>query len=212
MRVEIWSDVVCPWCYLGKRRFEKALHGFEEHEKVEVVWRSLQLDPSYPRGRRQPHSEYLATKLGRSPDQMRSMNEHLTALAAAEGLAYDFDSYIAVNTFDAHRLTQLARTHGLGAHMHERLLCAQLVEGQILEDADTLALLGEDVGLPAAEAHRVLVSDAYTADVGEDIRQARTLGIHGVPFFVIDRKYGISGAQQTDVSRRALQTAWDQAA
>lgn len=212
MRVEIWSDVVCPWCYLGKRRFEKALHGFEEHEKIEVVWRSFQLDPSYPRGRRQPHSEYLATKLGRSPEQVRSMNDHLTALAAAEGLAYDFDSYIAVNTFAAHRLTQLARAHGLGAHMHERLLRAQLVEGQVLDDADTLARLSEDVGLPAAEAHRVLAGDAYTADVHEDIRQARNLGIHGVPFFVIDRRYGISGAQQTDVFRQALQTAWDQAA
>jgi predicted DsbA family dithiol-disulfide isomerase len=211
MQVEIWSDVVCPWCYIGKRRFEHALAEFAHADDVEVVWRSYQLDPTHPKGVRMPHAEALAQKFGADTAQLKAMNDHMVGLAAAEGLAYDFDSYTMINTFDAHRLTHAADRHGLGAAMHERLLRAQLVEGQVLDDVDTLVRLAAEVGVPSDEAREVLSTDAYTADVHADIGEARALGATGVPFFVIDRRYGVSGAQPAALFLRALETAYDDA-
>ena len=207
MRVEIWSDVVCPWCYIGKGRFEKALARFDHSDEVEVVWRSFQLHPEHPKGVREPLEESLAAKIGGTVEQVRVMNDHVKTLAAAEGLYYDFESYTLVNTFDAHRLTHLAKAHGLGAELHERFLRAQLIEGEILDDADTLVRLSAEIGVPEDDARRVLEDDDYTADVNEEIRELRALGGNGVPFFVIDRRYGISGAQSTEVILRALETA-----
>jgi predicted DsbA family dithiol-disulfide isomerase len=207
MRVEIWSDVVCPWCYIGKRRFERALARFDHSEGVEVVWRSFQLHPEHPKGVREPLEESLAAKLGVTVEQVRAMNDHVKTLAAAEGLDYDFERYTLVNTFDAHRLTHLAKEHGLDAELHERLLRAQLIEGEVLDDAETLVRLFADVGIPEHEARRVLEGDDYTADVNEDIRELLALGGNGVPFFVIDRRYCVSGAQPTEVFLRALETA-----
>ncbi|MCC6792864.1 MAG: DsbA family oxidoreductase [Thermomicrobiales bacterium] len=207
MRVEIWSDVVCPWCYIGKRRFEKALATFEHADEVEVVWRSFQLNPAQPKGVREPLEESLAAKFGSSVEQVRAMNEHVASLAAAEGLAYDFARYNVVNTFDAHRLAHLAAAHGLGAELHERFLRAQLVEGEVLDDPETLVRLAAEVGVPEADARRVLAGDAYAAEVDADAREAMALGGNGVPFFVIDRRYGISGAQPVEVFLRALETA-----
>lgn len=207
MHVEIWSDVVCPWCYIGKRRFEKALAEFDHPDEVEVVWRSFQLHPEHAKGVREPLEKALAAKIGGTVEQVRAMNDHVKTLAAAEGLDYDFDRYTLVNTFDAHRLTHLAKAYGLGAELHERFLRAQLVEGEVLDDADTLVRLSAEVGVPEDEARRVLEGDEYTADVDEDIREFRALGGNGVPFFVIDRRYGISGAQPTEVFLRALETA-----
>lgn len=207
MRVEIWSDVVCPWCYIGKGRFEKALARFDHSDEVEVVWRSFQLHPEHPKGVREPLEESLAAKIGGTVEQVRVMNDHVKTLAAAEGLYYDFESYTLVNTFDAHRLTHLAKAHGLGAELHERFLRAQLIEGEVLDDADTLVRLSAEIGVPEDDARRVLEDDDYTADVNEEIRELRALGGNGVPFFVIDRRYGISGAQSTEVFLRALETA-----
>jgi predicted DsbA family dithiol-disulfide isomerase len=207
VRVEIWSDMVCPWCYIGKRRFEKALARFDHSDEVEVVWRSFQLHPEHPKGVREPLEESLAAKIGGTVDQVRAMNDHVKTLAAAEGLEYDFERYTLVNTFDAHRLTHLARAHGLGAELHERFLRAQLIEGEVLDDADTLVRLSAEVGVPEDTARRVLEGDDYTADVDKDIRELRALGGNGVPFFVIDRRYGVSGAQPTEVFLRALETA-----
>jgi predicted DsbA family dithiol-disulfide isomerase len=207
MRVEIWSDVVCPWCYIGKRRFERALDSFDHAAEVEVEWRSFQLDPSHPRGVRVPHDESLARKLGASLDQVREMNARVVALAAAEGLDYHFERYQVVNTFDAHRLTHLAKSMGLGPAAHERLMRAQLVEGAALDDPATLARLGAEVGVPEAEARRVLASDELAADVTADIALARAFGAGGVPFFVIDRRFGVSGAQPAELFLEALQTA-----
>ena len=207
MRVEIWSDVVCPWCYIGKGRFEKALARFDHSDEVEVVWRSFQLHPEHPKGVREPLEKSLAAKIGGTVDQVRAMNDHVKTLAAAEGLDYDFESYTLVNTFDAHRLTHLAKAHGLGAELHERFLRAQLIEGEVLDDADTLVRLSAEIGVPEDDARRVLEDDDYTADVNEEIRELRALGGNGVPFFVIDRRYGISGAQSTEVILRALETA-----
>ena len=207
MRVEIWSDVVCPWCYIGKRRFEKALARFNHSDEVEVLWRSFQLHPEHPKGVREPLEESLAAKIGGTVEQVRAMNNHVKTLAAAEGLDYDFERYTLVNTFDAHRLTHLAKSHGLGAELHERFLRAQLIEGEVLDDADTLIRLSAQVGVSEDDARRVLEGDDYTVDVDEEIRELRALGGNGVPFFVIDRRYGVSGAQPTEVFLRALETA-----
>ncbi len=205
MRIEVWSDIVCPWCYLGKRRLETALAGFEH--PVSVEWRSFQLDPTYPKDARQPVYEAIQSKMGVSPAQVREMTGNLAELAAAEGLMYDFDNAVMVNTFDAHRVAHLAKASGLGTEMHERLLRAQLVEAETLNDADTLVRLAAEVGIDESDTRRVLASDEYAASVEDDIREAHSLGVNGVPFFVIDRKYGISGAQPVEAFRSALTTA-----
>ena len=212
MKVEIWSDVVCPWCYIGKRRLERALAEFEAADEVEITWRSFQLNPDYPVGTREAHDEHLARKLGATIDQVHQLNERVVALAAAEGLDYHFDTYVTVNTFDAHRVTHLAKAMGLGLPIHERFLRAQLVEGEVLDDPDTLVRLAEEVGVPEAETRRVLDTDAFAAEVRADIEEARALGITGVPFFVIDRRYGISGAQPAALFLEALRTAHHDAA
>ena len=142
MRVEIWSDIACPWCYIGKRRFEHALEGWDDAPVVDVTFRSFQLDPSIPIGVRRSHDESLAEKFGIGMAEVRAMNEQVVALAAAEGLDYDFGRYVVVNTRDAHRLTHLARAHGLGPAMQERLMRAQFTDGEVLDDHETLARLG----------------------------------------------------------------------
>jgi predicted DsbA family dithiol-disulfide isomerase len=156
---------------------------------------------------REPLEESLAAKIGGSVEQVRAMNARVKTLAAAEGLEYDFERYTLVNTFDAHRMTHLAKAHGLGAQLHERFLRAQLAEGEVLDDVDTLVRLCAEVGVPEGEARRVLEGDDYSADVDKEIRQLLALGGNGVPFFVIDRRYGVSGAQPTEAFLRALETA-----
>lgn len=210
MIVEVWSDIVCPWCYLGKRRLERALRQFEHADEVEVVWRSYQLDPSHPKDRPEPVYESLAKKFGGSTAQLRAMTDRVKGLAAEEGLSYDFDRAIAVNTFDSHRIIHLAQSHGLGPQAHERLMRAHLVEGETLDTATLVRLVGE-LGVPADEARRVLDGAEFTAAVEDDIREARALGANGVPFFVLDRTYGVSGAQPVDVFLTALRTAHDHA-
>ena len=212
MKVEIWSDVVCPWCYIGKRRFEAALGRFEAADSVEITWRSFQLNPDYPAGSHEAHDAYLARKLGATPAQVEQLNERVVALASAEGLDYHFETYVTVNTFDAHRVTHLAKARGVGLPIHERFLRAQLVEGEILDDSDTLVRLAAEVGVPEAETRRVLATDAYAAEVEADIAEAHAIGVNGVPFFVIDRRYGISGAQPADLFLEALRAAQRDAA
>jgi predicted DsbA family dithiol-disulfide isomerase len=210
--IEVWSDVVCPWCYIGKRRLEKALAEFPHAAEVEVVWRSFQLDPSYPKGERTSTYEYLAKKFGGSPQQAKGMTGQVKAVAAGEGLAFDFDRARVVNTYDAHRVTHLANAHGLGPQAHERFLHAHFVEGATLNDPDTLAGLAAEVGVPEAEVRKVLAGDQYSDEVDADIRDARTLGASGVPFFVLDRAFGVSGAQPVETFLSALQRAHDHAA
>jgi predicted DsbA family dithiol-disulfide isomerase len=205
--VEVWSDVACPWCYIGKRRFERALAGFDGAADVEVTWRSFQLDPSIPRGSRTPHNESLAKKFRIPAEQVRAMNDRVVGLAAAEGLDYHFDRYIAVNTLDAHRMSHAARVLGLGPEMHERLFRAQFVEGEVLDDPDTLVRLAVEVGVDEDAAREVAGSEAYADDVAADIGEAHALGVSGVPFFAIDRRFGISGAQPTELFASALEQA-----
>ena len=208
MKVEIWSDIVCPWCYIGKRRFETALADFDH--PVEIEWRSFQLDPEFPRGKAIPVYDALAEKFGGGREQVREMTGRVKDLAAIEGLDYDFEHGVMVNTFDAHRLAHHAKSQGLGPEMHERLMRAQLIEGQTLSDVDTLVRLAEEIGVEGAGP--VVTSDQYTADVDADIQQARLLGATGVPFFVLDRKYGVSGAQPAEVFAQALRQAAENSA
>ncbi len=202
MKIEVWSDIVCPWCYIGKRRLESALADFDH--PVDVEFRSFQLDPSFPRGKAVPVYDALAEKFG-AIDQVRVATERVSALAAVEGLHYDYDHAVMVNTFDAHRLAHHAKSQGLGNEMHERLMRAQLIEGANLGEVDTLVRLAEEIGVTGAGP--VATSDQYTADVEADIQEARQLGASGVPFFVLDRRYGVSGAQPVEVFEQALRTA-----
>jgi predicted DsbA family dithiol-disulfide isomerase len=211
VKVEIWSDVVCPWCYIGKRRFERALERFDGAADVDVEWRSFQLDPTRPTGVREPLDVSLAAKLGGTVEQARAMNARVAGLAAVEGLEYHFETYMVVNTFDAHRVTHVAKSLGLGPQAHERLLRAQLVEGEVLDDPTTLARLGAEIGVPDIETRRVLATDAFAADVRADVREAQALGATGVPFFVFDRRYGVVGAQESGVFLRALEAARNEA-
>jgi predicted DsbA family dithiol-disulfide isomerase len=208
MQVEIWSDVVCPWCYIGKRRFEAALARFEHRDDVEVKWRSFELDPTTPRRRSGDLAEHLSGKYGIDVGQARQLQERVTSVAAAEGLDYRFDLAQPTNSFDAHRLIHFARRYGLQDAMKERLLHAYFTEGRDIADLEALVELASDVGLAGDDVRSMLSSDALADDVRADQREARTLGISGVPFFVLDRVYGVSGAQPAEVMLDALRTAW----
>jgi predicted DsbA family dithiol-disulfide isomerase len=197
MVVEIWSDIACPWCYVGKRRFESALAGFD-HE-VEVVWRSFELDPSAPASREESAAEHLAGKYGMPVEEARARQAQLASMAAADGLELHFDRVRAANTFDAHRLTHLAAAHGKQDAMVERLQRAHFTEGELLSDPDTLARLAEEVGVPA------LAGDEYADAVRDDERLAQEIGITAVPTFVVDRRVAVAGAQQPEVLRQLLQ-------
>ena len=211
MNVEIWSDIACPWCYIGKRRFEAALAGFEHRDAVEVIWRSYQLDPSLPDHFDGTEVEYLSERKGIEPVQLAGMLEQVSAQAAGVGLNYDFDSLVVANSFSAHRLLHLVRDHagsaGAGA-AKEALLSAHFEQGRDIGSADVLAGIGSAAGVDPEKVRAVLASDQYTDAVNQDIAEARALGVTGVPFFVIDRKYGISGAQPPELFAQALETAW----
>lgn len=202
LKVEIWSDVVCPWCYIGKRRFEQAAARFDGD--VEVVWRSFQLDPEAPAVREHTATEHLAAKYGMSREQAAASHERMTQLAAQEGLEYHFELARGGNSFDAHRLIHLARDNGLENEAMERVMRGYFTEGVAIGDREALIALGDDVGLAAREA---LEGDAYADAVREDEDLARRIGIQGVPFFVLDRRYGVSGAQSPDVLVQAMETA-----
>jgi predicted DsbA family dithiol-disulfide isomerase len=211
MKVEIWSDVVCPWCYVGKRRFESALARFEHKADVEIRWRSFELDPGAPAVRDGDPVQRLADKYGMTRARAQAMNDQLTGLAAAEGLEYHLDKARSGNTFDAHRLLHLAAAHGRQDDVKERFLRGYFIESQPIGDHDTLARLAIDAGLDAAQVRDVLASNRFADDVRADEEQAAAYGISGVPFFVVDERYGISGAQPADVILTTLQHAYTEA-
>jgi predicted DsbA family dithiol-disulfide isomerase len=196
MKIEIWSDIACPWCYLGKHRFEEALAQFEGRDDVDVTYRSFQLDPTAPSVAQGSLNELLSKKFGMPLAQAEAMNARMTAMGEPEGIAFHFDRARPANTFDAHRLVHLANENGKGAAMKERLFQAYFRDGLVVSDPDTLAELADEEGL---DARPMLASAEYADDVRADIERARDLGISGVPFFVFDEKYGVSGAQTADV-------------
>ena len=207
MKVEIWSDIACPWCYVGKRRFERALEQFEHRDDVDVVWRSFELDPSAPRHAGMPQDELLATKYGMPIERAREMNARMTAEAAKEGLDFHTDRVQVGNTFDAHRLVHLAAESGKADAMKERLMRAYFTEGESVADPATLRRLAAEAGLDDARVRDVIGGDQFAADVRADESRARSFGISGVPFFAIDERYGVSGAQTPEVLLEALRQA-----
>jgi predicted DsbA family dithiol-disulfide isomerase len=209
MRVEIWSDVVCPWCYVGKRNFEAALAEFEHRDQVEVIWRAFELDPSAPAEREGDYATHLARKYGMSVPQARTMIETMAATGARAGVVLDFDRARPGNTFDAHRLIHLAGERGVQAAVKERFLRATFTDGEPIGDRDVLLRLAVEAGLSKDEAAAVLESDAYATEVRADESLALDLGISAAPFFVLDRIFGVPGAQPPDVILKALQRAWE---
>ena len=207
--VQIWSDIACPWCYVGKRRFEAALARFPHAEDVHVHWRSFELDPSAPRVRPpQDYAERLAGKYGMSREQAQGRIDQLVNVAQAEGLQLNFKEIQPGNTFDAHRLLHLAQAHGLQAALKERLLRAYLSEGRPIGEHSTLLQAASDVGLDVDLAQATLATDQYAREVRADQELARRLGISGVPFFVLDNHYAIEGAQPTELMLSALTRAY----
>ena len=208
MQIEIWSDIACPWCYVGKRRFERALEQFEHRDRVTVLWRSFELDPGAPRVQQGTPAELLSRKYGVSVAQAEAMNARMTETAREVGLDFHFDRLRMGNTFDAHRLIHLAHESGAQDAMKERLMRAYFTEGLMVSDHDVLGRLGVDVGLDAPRVREVLASDAYASDVRADELRARQLGINGVPFFVLADRYGVSGAQTPEVLLDAIRQAY----
>ena len=208
MKIEIWSDVACPWCYIGKRRFETALAAFPHRDSVEVQWRSYQLDPTLPEHYDGTELDYLSTRKGMAPAQVSQMFEHVAAQAKGEGLNYRFDAVVVANSFTAHRLIHLAAAHGQQDAAKERLLSDHFEHGKDIGSQEYLTALGLDLGLDAGELAELFSTEAYADAVRNDIAEARALGISGVPFFVIDRKFGLSGAQPAETFSAALEQAW----
>jgi protein disulfide-isomerase len=196
MKVEIWSDIMCPFCYIGKRHYEAALKQFSDSNKIELEWHSFQLDPNIPKQTEKVSVyKYLADRKGMSVEQSKQMHGNVVEMAKAAGLTYDFDKAVVANSFDAHRLIQLAKKNHLGDEAEERLFKAYFTEGKDMGNHQTLIELGKEIGLNEAEVKEVLESDAFTAEVNKDVQEAQHIGVTGVPFFVFDRKYALSGAQ-----------------
>ncbi|HEU4697855.1 MAG TPA: DsbA family oxidoreductase [Gemmatimonadales bacterium] len=212
MKIEIWSDIACPWCAIGKRRFERALEQFEPRDAVEVIWRSFELDPTAPRRHGQPQAELLAAKYGVPLAQAQAMNARMAGEAAKEGLRFDLDGAQVGNTFDAHRLIHFAAAEGRRDAVVDRLFRAYLAEGRAIGESDVLVEIAAEAGLDAAAVRAMLASDAYAAAVRADEARARMFGITGVPFFAIDERVGVSGAQPPEVLLEVLREAWRESA
>jgi predicted DsbA family dithiol-disulfide isomerase len=211
MEVEIWSDVVCPWCYLGKRRFEQALASFEHRDKVQVTYRSFQLDPAAPPGITSPTVEMLAQKYGMKAAQAEQAQRQMEERAAADGLTFRMSGLRSGSTRDAHRLLQLAKVSGQQEQLMERLQRAYFTEQDSIFDHVSLTRLAVEAGLDRDDVAQVLDSDQYADHVDTDQAMARSLGATGVPLFVIDRRYGISGAQPPQTITTVLERAWAEA-
>ncbi|MES2064004.1 MAG: DsbA family oxidoreductase [Bacteroidota bacterium] len=208
MKIEIWSDVMCPFCYIGKRRFEDALQQFEHKGKVEIEWKSFQLNPDMVTDPSTNINQYLADAKGWTLDYALQMNNHVTEMAAEVGLTYHMDTAVVANSFNAHQFTHLAKKHGLGDAAEEALFKAYFTDGKNVDDTDTLAELGTAIGLDADEIKQTITTSTYADAVKHDIAEAQYLGIQGVPFFVMNGKYGVSGAQAVPVFSQTIEKAF----
>lgn len=214
MKVEIWSDIACPFCYIGKRNFETALAQFADKENIEVEWKSFQLDPNAPQVAVESQEDYLVKRKGMAKDQVKGMLKNVTDMAKAAGLDYHMDKTVMVNTQKAHQLIQFAKTKNLGDAMEERLFKAYFTEGLNVADSDVLTKLGTEAGLDANELQAAFADDKFLYQMTQDIQEGASLGVRGVPFFVFDRKYGISGAQPSEAFTETLEksfTEWRKA-
>ncbi|MFD2870996.1 DsbA family oxidoreductase [Mucilaginibacter ximonensis] len=210
MKIQIWSDVMCPFCYIGKRRFEQALEQFEHKDEIEVEWKSFQLNPNLVTDPDININQYLADIKGITLDHAKQLNDHVTQMAAEVGLTYDFDKAVVANSFDAHRFAHLAKQYGLGDEAEEALFKAYFTEGKNIADHETLAELGASIGLDKDEVAHTLKGNKYAINVNQDIAQAQQLGIRGVPFFVMDMKYAVSGAQPVDAFTQTIEKAYSE--
>lgn len=208
MKIEIWSDVMCPFCYIGKRHFEKALEAFPGKEDIEVEWKSFQLNPDMETEPGKHINEYLAEKKGWTIEQARQANEYVTGMAAAAGLQYDMDRAVVANSFDAHRMIQLAKQAGVGDAMEENLFRAYFTEGRNIADHATLVELAGRAGVDQTKAAEVLSGKELADAVEQDIYEAQQISVRGVPFFVLNDRYAVSGAQPVEAFAGALETAW----
>ena len=209
MDIDIWSDIACPWCYVGKRRLEAALESFEHRDEVNLTWHSFELDPEAPAEREGDTATNIARKYGRTREEALAGMAQLTETAAGDGLEFHFDSARGGNTFDAHRLLHLALAHDLQDAMKERLMRAYLTEGELISDHPTLRRLALEVGLPEGEVDELLAGERYAQEVRTDEYTANRLGITAVPFFVVDRAFGVAGAQPPEYLLEMLRHAWE---
>ena len=212
MKVEIWSDVMCPFCYIGKHKFENALEQFAHKDDVEVVWKSFQLNPDIKTDPNKNTTEYLAEVKGWSLVQAQEATQYVTDVAKKVGLTYNMDKAVVANSFDAHRFLHFAKQHGVQNEAKEQLLKAYFTEGSNTADHDTLMQLGTAVGLDSEELKSLLNSDLYTDEVRHDIYEAQQVGVRGVPFFVLNNKYVVSGAQESNLFLQALNQTWAETA
>lgn len=209
--VDIWSDIACPWCYIGKRSFDTALADFPQRENVEVTFHSYELAPDTPENYQGSEIDFLTSRKGISREQAQTLLDRVTAAAAKNGLSYHFDRVQHAKTLKAHQLLHLAATVGKQAEMSERLFAAYFVEGKQVSDNEVLVGLASDIGLDPQAATEALADERYLPAVQQDIADAGRLGIQGVPFFVFNEKYGVSGAQESASFRQVLDQLWKEA-
>jgi len=210
MKVEIWSDVMCPFCYIGKRKFENALEQFAHKDEVEVVWKSFQLNPDMKTEAGKNINHYLAEVKGWSIEKAKEMNDHVSGIAKDIGLTYHLDKAVVANSFDAHRFSHLAKKYGIQNDAEEKLFEAYFTDGKNTADHQTLVQLGSEIGMDATEISTVLSSDEFADEVNQDIYEAQQVGVRGVPFFVLGEKYAISGAQESSTFLQALNKTWEE--
>lgn len=210
MKVEIWSDIMCPFCYIGKRNMEAALSQFPQANQIEIEWKSFQLDPNLPQTATDSHEEYLAKRKGFPAEQVKGMLEQVTRTAQQAGLEYHLEKSVIVNSFNAHRLIQFAKTKGLGDAAEERLFYAYFTEGKDVADLEVLTTLGTEIGLDANELQVAFTDPQFAGQVEEDIEEAKAIGVTGVPFFVFNRKYAVSGAQPSETFLQALERSFEE--
>ena len=208
MKVEVWSDVMCPFCYIGKRKFEKALAQFDNAGEVKLEWHSFLLDPDMKANGHANVYQYLAERKGVTLEQSKQMHQNVAEMAKEAGLTYNFDKAIAATSFDAHRLSQLAKTQGLDDAAEEQLFKAYFTDGKNIADHDVLAEIGQTIGLDSQTVTQVLANNTYADEVWADVKEAQEIGVRGVPFFVFNRKYAVSGAQPAEAFLNVLQTAF----
>jgi predicted DsbA family dithiol-disulfide isomerase len=210
MIVEIWSDVMCPFCYIGKRKFEKALQQFPHKDDITIIWKSFQLDPNTLTDTSLNTIEHLRLKKGWSKAQVNETIAHVSAIAKQVGLNFNFDKAVVANSFDAHRLSHLAKKYNKQNELEEKLFVAYFSEGKNTADHETLLQIATELEIDKIEASEVLKGDAFANEVHQDVEQAMQIGVRGVPFFVLNQKYGISGAQESDTFLQALHKAYDE--
>jgi len=208
MKIEIWSDIRCPFCYIGKRKFEMALEKFEHKSDVEVEWKSFELDPNLVTQSDVNATSHLAHIKGISKERANEMQQYVKGVANQVGLDFHPDKAVVANSFNAHRLIQFAKTKGLGNEAEEALFKAHFIEGKNIDDKEALLQIATDISLDESETREVLASDAFEKEVKRDEMQAQSFGISGVPFFVLNNKYAVSGAQSPETFLQALNQTW----